>query len=250
MARTHGLASCSERITSHERSLLPSSTKMTSYEKRFSAITRSIHASNSGNDSSSLYSGTTIEMFGLFSNIVLLFLFGLRGRRAVLSVVRTGERVAVAFDEQRYDQAEQSAVNNHRTHAAEHDEERVPHHSRRDRTGRLDRFLVPSVFHVGRDRQVHLLPEKFRVDPFFQCGRHEFVGVIAQHELAQKPFSGLHPDEMPGVQRLLQHPAGNEGDTQIVIHTGQDGVRCIERQGLQRVIEIQRQLVFKKGTAA
>ena len=58
----------------------------------------------------SLYSGTTIEMFGLFSNIVLLFLFGLRGRRAVLSVVRTGERVAVAFDEQRYDQAEQSAV--------------------------------------------------------------------------------------------------------------------------------------------
>ena len=54
-------------ITAQDLSVLPSSIKIISYEKLFSPITLSTQATNSGSDSSSLYSGTTIEI----ANIIL-----------------------------------------------------------------------------------------------------------------------------------------------------------------------------------
>ena len=60
-----GFFSENSLITFHELSLLPSSTAMTSYEKLFSVITFSIQENNSGNDSSSLNNGMTMEMFNL-----------------------------------------------------------------------------------------------------------------------------------------------------------------------------------------
>ena len=56
------LSRLSSSIICQERSVLPSFTKITSYEKPWAFITRSIHAYSSGSDSSSLYKGTTTEI--------------------------------------------------------------------------------------------------------------------------------------------------------------------------------------------
>src|SRR5690606_41848024 len=57
-------------MTDQDRSLLPSSTKTIWYEKAFASITRSIQATSSGKDSSSLYRGMTTEIsiFGYLLN--------------------------------------------------------------------------------------------------------------------------------------------------------------------------------------